>query len=196
MQICKVERDITASNTRRGYNNEGTPTPQAAPGAGSGYNPGTHDSKHPDPYMHPNHHGYGSHMNIHDRYLPRPVYYGGVPYYFYNSVFCRHINGVYVICRPPIGAVIAYAIFRTWNPVVITHRSVRYYYDDGTYYLPHNNNYIVVTPPVGACVPELPSSYEVIVLDNRLYFKVDNVYYKEVVIDGYIWYQVEFIGRG
>ena len=116
-----------------------------------------------------------------------------VPYYFYNSVYCRYLNGYYVICRPPLGAVIAYAIFNTWKPVIVVHNNVTYYYDDGTFYLPYRNNYQVVAPPIGARVAELPSNYEEIILDNTLYYKVDNVYYKAVVVSGYIWYEVVFV---
>lgn len=123
----------------------------------------------------------------------RPVYYHGTPYYFYNSLFCRYINGYYVICRPPIGAVIAYSIFNTWKPVIVIHKNVTYYYDDGTFYVPRKNDYEVVAPPIGARVAELPSTYEEIVLEGNVYFKVDNVYYKEVVVSGYLWYEVVFV---
>ncbi len=143
------------------------------------------------PYVHPNHHNYYGHMHVPPRV--RPVYYHGVPYYFYNSVFCRYINGYYVICRPPLGAVIAYSIFNTWRPVIVIYKNVNYYYDDGTFYLPYHNDYQVVAPPIGARVAELPSNYEEIILDNTLYYKVDNVYYKAVVVSGYIWYEVVFV---
>ena len=143
--------------------------------------------------MHPNYHNFGHYMNIPPRI--RPVYYHGVPYYFYNSIFCRYINGRYIICRPPIGAVIAYSIFNTWRPVIIVYNNVNYYYDDGTFYRRHANkiDYEVVAPPIGARVAELPSTYEEIVLDGNLYYKVDNVYYKEVVVSGYLWYEVVFV---
>ena len=141
--------------------------------------------------MHPNHHNFGYHMDV--PHHIRPVYYHGMPYYFYNSLFCRYLNGHYVICRPPIGAVIAYSLFHTWRPVIVIHRNVTYYYDDGTFYVPRKNDYEVVAPPIGARVAELPSNYEEIVLDGNVYFKVDNVYYKEVVVSGYIWYEVVFV---
>ena len=123
----------------------------------------------------------------------RPVYYGGIPYYYYNSVFCTMLNGYYVICRPPLGAVIAHSIFHTWRPVVVVYRNVTYYYDDGTFFLPRRNDYVVVAPPVGALVAELPSNYQTIVLEGRVYYKVDNVYYKEVVLDCCLWYEVLFV---
>ena len=143
------------------------------------------------PYVHPNHHNYHGYMHV--PHHIRPVYYHGVPYYFYNSVYCRYINGRFIICRPPLGAIIAYSLFHTWRPVIVVYKNVNYYYDDGTFYLPYNNNYQVVAPPIGARVAELPSNYEEIILDNTLYYKVDNVYYKAVVVSGYIWYEVVFV---
>lgn len=174
--------------SKRGYNGQGHAQPQPAPVAHAGAN-----APKPVPYVHPNHHNFGHHMNIPPRYAP--VYYNGCPYYFYNSVFCRYHNGHYVICRPPIGAVIAYSIFHTWRPVIIVHNNVNYYYDDGSFYLLARNryDYEVVNPPIGARIAELPSNYEELILDNRVYFKVDNVYYKEVVVHGYLWYQVEWV---
>ena len=203
-----------AANTdvKRGYTEQGQAQPQPVSGprnegnnhnGGNNPGPGGHPGGHPDghgphpgpaphnPYVHPNYHNYHSHMHV-PRHV-RPVYYHGVPYYFYNSVFCRYINGYYVICRPPLGAVIAYVIFNTWKPVIVVHNNVSYYYDDGTFYLPYQQNYQVVAPPIGARVAELPSNYEEIILDNTLYYKVDNVYYKAVVVNGYIWYEVVFV---
>ncbi|MBO7445549.1 MAG: hypothetical protein J6T86_03990 [Bacteroidales bacterium] len=173
---------------QRGYNDQGQPKPQPAPVHNNNSNaPKCH------PYMHPNYHNFGYYMNIPPRI--RPVYYHGVPYYFYNSIFCRYINGRYIICRPPIGAVIAYSIFNTWRPIIVVYKNVSYYYDDGTFYRRHSNkiDYEVVAPPIGARVAELPSTYEEIVLDGNLYFKVDNVYYKEVIVSGYLWYEVVFV---
>lgn len=194
---------VQETSARRGYTSEGKAQPQPVAtgprnegsnnGNGNddrGYGHNGHGVPH-TPYVHPNHHNYNSHMHIPPRI--RPVYYHGIPYYFYNSVFCRYINGYYVICRPPLGAVIAYSIFNSWRPVVIVYKNVNYYYDDGTFYLPYNNNYRVVAPPIGARVAELPSNYEEIILDNTLYYKVDNVYYKAVVVSGYIWYEVVFV---
>lgn len=76
---------------------------------------------------------------------------------------------------------------------MVVYRNVTYYYDDGTFFLPRRNDYVVVAPPVGALVAELPSNYQTIVLEGRVYYKVDNVYYKEVVLDGYLWYEVLFV---
>lgn len=178
----------TEDYSKRGYTSHGEARPQPAPE----HHAGAHgNAPKPVPYVHPNHHNFGHHMHVPPRV--RPVYYHGVPYYFYNSVFCRYLNGYYVICRPPIGAVIAYTVFNTWRPVIVIHNNTTYYYDDGTFYSPRNQDYVVVNPPIGARVAELPSNYEEIVLEGNVYFKVDNVYYKEVVVSGYLWYEVVFV---
>lgn len=162
-----------------------------APKAPAGNNPGPEPKL--KPFVHPNSHNFGHQMRIPTNI--RPVYYHGMPYYFYNSVFYRRLNGYYVICRPPFGAVIARAIFNTWNPVIVVYNKVNYYYDDGSFYTRRNNDYVVVAPPIGARVAELPSNYEELILDGRLYFKVDNVYYKEVIVGGYLWYEVIFVSQ-
>lgn len=184
------------SDMRRGYNNQGVARPQPAAKEGrSAQLPEIQGKANPKfgpaPYVSHNHHCFGEHYQVPPRV--RPVYYGGVPYYFYNSRFCRMINGYYVICRPPLGAVIAYSLFHTWRPVIVIYNNRSYYYDDGTFYLPRNRDYVVVAPPVGALIAELPSRYETIILEGRVYYKVDNVYYKEVVVNGYYWYEVLFV---
>lgn len=178
---------------KRGYDGAGTPAPQVAPTGdvdAKRYLPG-YGHNGASPYMHPNTHNFGGHLNVPSRI--QPVHYGGIPYYFYNGVFCTMMNGYYVICRPPLGAVIAHAIFHTWRPIIVVFNNTRYYYDDGTFYMPRHQDYVVVAPPIGARIAELPSNYQVIVLEGRVYFKVDNVYYKEVVVNGYLWYEVLFV---
>ncbi len=193
---AKVTTTSPANEPKRGYDSRGQANPQPAPHGGRGnHTPGAPDSPNPNfgpaPYVSHNPHHFGSHVNVPPRV--RPVYYGGIPFYFYNSQFCRLMNGYYVVCRPPLGAVIAYSIFNTWNPVIVIHNNRTYYYDDGTFYLPRNRDYVVVAPPIGALVAELPSNYETIVLEGRVYYKVDNVYYKEVIVNGYYWYEVLFV---
>lgn len=204
-----TDRTTETDNTaKRGYDDKGEAKPQLAPTArtnkpddknNNGQNIG--DEKHgyhPNPYVHPNDHGFGNHYT-HIPSHARPVYYNNRPYYFYNSHFCRYVDGRYIICRPPIGAIIAYNLFHTWHPIIIVYQNVNYYYDDGTFYKPytgHNQHgYQVVAPPIGARIAELPSTYEYLNLDGRAYFKVDNVYFKEVIVNGYIWYEVVWIGR-
>ena len=196
----------TDDNAKRGYNDKGEAKPQLAPAARTNNADGKNSNGESigdeklgyHPSTHPNSHGFGNHYT-HIPSHARPVYYNNRPYYFYNSHFCRYVDGRYIICRPPIGAVIAYNLFHTWRPIIIVYQNVNYYYDDGTFYKPysgHNQHgYQVVAPPIGARIAELPSTYEYLNLDGRAYFKVDNVYFKEVIVGGYIWYEVVWVGR-
>ena len=196
----------TDDNAKRGYNDKGEAKPQLAPSARTNNADGKNNNGESigdekigyHPYTHPNSHGFGNHYT-HIPSHARPVYYNNRPYYFYNSHFCRYVDGRYIICRPPLGAIIAYNLFHTWHPIIIVYQDVNYYYDDGTFYKPytgHNQHgYQVVAPPIGARIAELPSTYEYLNLDGRAYFKVDNVYFKEVIIKGYIWYEVVWVGR-
>lgn len=202
-----TDRTTETDNTaKRGYNDKGEAKPQLAPSARTNNADGKNSNGESigdeklgyHPYTHPNSHGFGNHYT-HIPSHARPVYYNNRPYYFYNSHFCRYVDGRYIICRPPIGAVIAYNLFHTWRPIIIVYQNVNYYYDDGTFYKPysgHNQHgYQVVEPPIGARIAELPSTYEYLNLDGRAYFKVDNVYFKEVIVGGYIWYEVVWVGR-
>lgn len=202
-----TDRTTETDNTaKRGYNDKGEAKPQLAPAARTNNVDGKNNNGESigdeklgyHPYTHPNSHGFGNHYT-HIPSHARPVYYNNRPYYFYNSHFCRYVDGRYIICRPPIGAVIAYNLFHTWRPIIIVYQNVNYYYDDGTFYKPysgHNQHgYQVVAPPIGARIAELPSTYEYLNLDGRAYFKVDNVYFKEVIVGGYIWYEVVWVGR-
>lgn len=204
-----TDRTTETDNTaKRGYNDKGEAKPQLAPTARTNKpdNKNNNDSNIGDekhgyyhnPYVHPNSHGFGNHYT-HIPSHARPVYYNNRPYYFYNSRFCRYLDGRYIICRPPIGAVIAYNLFHTWHPIIIIYQNVNYYYDDGTFYKPYNSHnqhgYQVVAPPIGARIAELPSTYEYLNLDGRAYFKVDNVYFKEIIVGGYIWYEVVWVGK-
>jgi len=164
----------------RGYTNDGHPQPQHAPKPGN---------SNPSPYFHPNEHGYGHQAHVPHRM--HPVYYGGLPYYYVSGVYCMLFDGVYIICRPPVGVIIARAIWNSMRPVIVFHNNTIYYYDDGSYFLPNGGDeYVVVDPPIGARIAELPSNYEEIILDGNTYYKVENTYYKAVIVDGYLWYEV------
>lgn len=170
----------TTTPPGRGYTSDGHPQPQPAPKSG---NPT------PAPYFHPNDHGYGYHVHVPRRL--HPVYFEGLPYYYVDGVYCTLINGVYIICRPPLGVVINRNIWHSMQPVIVFFNSTIYYYDDGSYFLPNNGDgYVVVAPPIGAKIAELPSNYEEIILDDNTYYKVENTYYKLVITNGCLWYEV------
>lgn len=128
------------------------------------------------------------------------IHRGPYDYYFADGRYYRFINNVYVICRPPVGAVIA----RTLLDGVITltnyavrdayGRSQRYYTDNyGVYYIKSRGNYIVVNPPVGAIVYDLPYGFEEVTINGTKYYKVDNNFY-ELIYNGPDDYYFRVVG--
>lgn len=147
----------------------------------------------------PNHYRPSHHRHT----LPRGVkviHRGPYDYYFADGRYYRFVNNVYVICHPPVGAVIA----RTLLDGVITltnyavrdayGRSQRYYTDNGgVYYIKSRGNYIVVDPPVGAIVYDLPYGFEEVTINGTKYYKVDNNFY-ELIYNGPDNYYFRVVG--
>ncbi len=74
---------------------------------------------------------------------------GGLPYFYYEGVYYRHINRAYVVVHAPIGAVVPVLPvgFIVFNVGMFT-----YYYVNETYYLWEDDEeaYVVVKKPKGA----------------------------------------------
>ncbi|MBR5855648.1 MAG: hypothetical protein IKY70_00030, partial [Bacteroidales bacterium] len=86
-------------------------------------------------------------------YRAKAIRRGAYDYYYVDGRYYRYINNVYVICRPPVGTVIAKSllngIISLTNYVIIDTygRSQRCYTDyDGVYYIKSGKDYIVVNP--------------------------------------------------
>ncbi len=147
----------------------------------------------------PSVHFYGYYTKI----LPagaKIIHRGPHDYYYVSGRYYRLINNVYVISRPPVGAVIAksilngllrltdYAIRDAYG------RTQRYYTDDdGVYYVKSGSNYIVVDPPVGAIVYELPYGFEEVTIKGVKYYRVDDNFY-ELVYNGPRDYYFRVVG--
>lgn len=116
------------------------------------------------------------------------INFGGLTYRYWDGVFYRPHNKLFVVIAPPPG------IFIRVLPVGYRRIIVRdypYYYYNGTYYDQHEDHYNVIPPPVGAVVESLPAGYETVVIDGETYYKVDDTQYKPVVQqNGEIWYEV------
>lgn len=115
---------------------------------------------------------------------------GAYDYYYVDGRYYRYINNVYVICRPPVGAVIARSLLNgivtLTNYVVIDTygKSQRCYTDnDGVYYIKSGRDYVVVDPPVGAIVYELPYGFEEVTINGAKYYKADKYFY-ELIYNG------------
>ena len=147
----------------------------------------------------PSVHFYGYYVNT----LPlgaKIIHRGPYDYYYVDGRYYRYIDNVYVISRPPVGAVIARAVLdglvRLTNYVVrdAYGKSQRYYTDDdGVYYIKSGSNYVVVDPPVGAVVYELPYGFVEVIINGAKYYRVDDNYY-ELIYNGPNDYYFKVVG--
>ncbi len=128
------------------------------------------------------------------------IHRGPYDYYYVDGRYYRYINKVYVICRPPVGAVIARSLLD--GVIALTNyairdaygRTQRYYTDnDGLYYIKSGNNYVVVDPPIGAIVYELPYGFEEVTINGTKYYKVDDNFY-ELIYNGPEDYYFRVVG--
>ncbi|UEG50713.1 DUF6515 family protein [Ferruginibacter lapsinanis] len=116
------------------------------------------------------------------------INFGGFGYHYWDGVFYRPYNNLFIVCAPPIG------IYINVLPVGYRRIYVRnypYYYFNGTYYDQRGANYFVVSPPLGAIVESLPEGYQTVVIDGETYYTIDGAQYKPVIQqNGEIWYEV------
>ncbi len=69
-----------------------------------------------------------------------------------------------------------------------------YFYQDGVFYIINERGrYQVIVPPAGALVERLPEDYDVIVLNGREYYRVDDTVYRTVLVYGVP--QLEVLGQ-
>ena len=69
--------------------------------------------------------------------------------------------------------------------------SVEYFYDDGVFFVKGaDGKYTVIVPPAGALVQELPDDYEIIYINGKQYYKVDDTVYEMTIVDGQAYFQV------
>lgn len=66
-----------------------------------------------------------------------------------------------------------------------------YYYQDGVFYIiDRNGEYTVITPPAGALVNALPDDYQILTMNGREYYQVDNTVYDTTVEGGVPYLEV------
>jgi hypothetical protein len=165
---------------------EHKPKPAPVPSKPGHYNP--------KPYYHHGEHYYGHFITR----PPQGLYsrrYNGVRYYYANGVFYQRVNNYYRICRPPYGYKIAWSKFGftpepVWYSPYATVIRTDIYYADGVFYRLSGRYFYVVEPPVGAIVPYLPADYHRVEMYGGTGFQVDNTIYQQVVLDGYLYYEV------
>lgn len=103
----------------------------------------------------------------------------GANYYYNNGTFYRPNNGNYIIVAAPIGIRVSTL---PPNPFRFIFGKRAYLYSYGSYYIPLNaGGYEVVGVPIGARVNTLPNGCNVVELDNTVYYRTDETYYKKVI---------------
>ncbi len=128
------------------------------------------------------------------------IHIGPIPYYYHNGVFYKRMNQEYEVVEPPVGAIVS-ELPEGYRVVIV--ENSQYYELDGFYYREVIKNgktsYEVVDissseKPVelqiGTFVPSLPDGYETITIAEETLFLYGGVYYKEVYIDDYPYYEV------
>ena len=135
--------------------------------------------------------------------LPRDakiIHRGSHDYYYSAGRYYKYVNNVYVVSRPPVGAIIAKSILNgllKLTDYVVKDaygKNQRYYTDDdGVYYVKSGNNYIVVDPPIGAILYELPYGFEEVTINGTKYYQVDDNFY-ELVYNGPQDYYFRVVG--
>ena len=81
---------------------------------------------------------------------------------------------------------------RTYATIVETvNDNIDYYYRDGVFYIiGADGDYYVIEPPIGALVEEIPADFERVVIDDEIFYKVDDTLYKVTVIEGVPYFEV------
>ena len=81
---------------------------------------------------------------------------------------------------------------RTYATIVETvNDDLDYYYKDGVFYIiGADGDYYVIEPPIGALVEEIPADYERVVIDDEIFYKVDDTLYKVTIVEGVPYFEV------
>lgn len=66
-----------------------------------------------------------------------------------------------------------------------------YFYQDGVFYAQAaDGQYYVIVPPAGALVEALPEDFDMVTLDGKEYYKVDDTIYQITISDGKPYFEV------
>ena len=69
--------------------------------------------------------------------------------------------------------------------------SVEYFYEDGVFFVKGDDGkYVTIVPPAGALVQALPEDYEVITLNGKEYYRIDDTVLRTTVVDGTAYFEV------
>lgn len=81
---------------------------------------------------------------------------------------------------------------RTYATIVETVRDdINYYYNEGVFYIiGADGDYYVIEPPIGALVEAIPTDYETVIIDDEVFYQVDDTLYRLTIIDGIPYFEV------
>ncbi len=158
-------------------------------------------------------HYYGHKIRVLPAHAHRHVYHG-ITYYCCDDIWYRYHGGHYIVCRPPLGTILAANLIAGMtraavnasyynavaqplpNPLGLVQSYVApgttYYYQDGVFYsMGVNGQYSVIIPPAGALVDTLPEDCQMVILsDGNEYYRVDDTIYKVTVYEGKPYFEV------
>ena len=158
-------------------------------------------------------HCYGHKIRVLPAHAHRHVYHG-ITYYCCDDIWYRYHGGHYIVCRPPLGTILAANLIAGMtraavnasyynavahplpNPLGLVQSYVApgttYYYQDGVFYsMGVNGQYSVIIPPAGALVDTLPEDCQMVILsDGNEYYRVDDTIYKVTVYEGKPYFEV------
>lgn len=180
------------------------------------YNPPRYDRHDPNRYLgynpfrdgriihRPN--PYAPEYDFDIRFSTRPsasikIRFGGLTLYFSSGVWYNYSNGYYTVHRPPIGTIIPYKnisgnLYYVDFEVPMDYGTTYYVDSYANFYMAVRNfrtygsveSLQVVNAPVGAILYDLPSDYQEIEYNGRIYYLVGNSVFDYVYSTANSWY--------
>lgn len=123
--------------------------------------------------------------------------YGGLSYYYYSGIYYTLYGDQYIVVMPPRGFRIT--VLPVGYTRIVIGPSV-YFYHSGIYYIEstissteNEGNYEVSQPPVGVVLNEIHKDSEEIIIDGKVLYQYNNVFYKKnITIEGNTTYEVVY----
>ncbi|TXG39234.1 DUF6515 family protein [Seonamhaeicola maritimus] len=134
------------------------------------------------------------------RTLPRyhvRLVHRGLPYFYYSGIYYTLYGDEYMVVMPPRGFRIS--VLPVGHVRIVVGHSV-FYYHSGVYYSEtvstssdNNEKYEVTQPPVGVILCEIHKDSEEIIIDGKVLFEYNDVFYKKnSTYDGKTTYEVVY----
>ncbi|HSU55044.1 MAG TPA: DUF6515 family protein [Candidatus Dormibacteraeota bacterium] len=118
----------------------------------------------------------------------RPLYFGGITYYYDDGTYYEPGPSGYQVVAPPVGAVVP--ALPEGTEMIYAPNGATLYYGAGAFYAPVANGFQLIPPPMGATVDYLPPDAVSTMLNGVLFYTARGVYYRPVMQDGVTVYMV------